>query len=849
MDSHDSPNRSHTSGSKKRRWTKRRLLVVGGLSLGAVMGVVLVAFTAYQIGVRMTLSSGQTDGASVWTCAMHPQIRMPEPGKCPICFMDLIPLEDTKPPEHPRELRMSAEAVALANIRTVPVRRRIVENTIRLVGKVDYDETEFAYITAWVPGRVDELYVDFTGTRVKPQMHMAKLYSPKLAVAQESLIQALRLKEEARSDPDGFLAKNVAAAEDRLRLLGVQQELIDGIKNSRPADRKVQDQVTVYARKNGVVVKRHVTKGMYVKTGDRIYTIADLSKLWVHLDAYESDLPWLRYGQKVEVTTEAYPNEGFEGRVTFISPVLDEEKRTVRVRVNVELEQEDLEKLKPGMFAQARVKSRLYSGGRVIDPSFADKWISPMHPEIIKDRPGNCPKCGMKLVRATELGYATDPKADEPALVIPDSAPLITGKRAIVYVRHRVEKDQDSGKVEYVFRGRQVLLGPRAGDFYIVRHGLEEGEQVVVSGNFKIDADLQIKGQVSMMNPTGGSSGGGHAHQHGSHAGHAMPKGAMKEVPLGVPPAFRRELTPVYTVYLSATESLAKDDLKETHRTLDRMIQTVAGVDRSSLKGKTRERLRDVFDRLVFAAEDARTAKDRSATRQHFADLSAAVFELARQFGHVLNGPLYRFETTSQQDNKPRLWLQTTSEPQSPYAGSGRLVGMPIASSAPVEPTPAFLASLQPMFDSYFSLQVAMSQKGHPKAASFAKRIEDALLRVDASSLDAFGRQTWQHYRRKLGTVPLSAWSKLSVKQQRMQFERLSARMLEIVERFGHGEQKPLYKTFCPMAFDNKGAFWLQRQKEIVNPYFSGGMRDCGSTKREFQPVKLTLPKSKGGQP
>ncbi|GAB4149882.1 MAG: hypothetical protein Tsb009_24410 [Planctomycetaceae bacterium] len=796
------------------------------------------------------LSSQQAEGATVWTCAMHPQIKMPEPGKCPICFMDLIPLKDTKPPEHPRELRMSQDAVALANIRTVPVMRQTVENTVRLVGKVDYDETEFAYITAWVPGRIDELYVDFTGTRVEPKMHMAKLYSPKLAVAQEALIQALKLLEESRDDRDEFLKKNVKAAEDRLRLLGVQQELIDAIKNAKPADRKVRDHVTIYARKKGVVIQRHVTKGMYVKTGDRIYTIADLSKLWIHLDAYETDLPWLRYGQKVEVTTDAYSNEGFEGRITFISPVLDEKTRTVKVRVNVVLARDDVEKLKPGMFVQARVKSRLYSGGRVVDPSFANKWISPMHPEIVKDKPGFCDKCGMKLVKAEELGYITDPNAGQRALVIPDSAPLITGKRAIVYVRHRVEKDKDTGEVEYIFRGRPVLLGPRAGNYYIVRHGLEEGEEVVVAGNFKIDADLQIKGQLSMMNPTGGSSGGGHAHHHGSHAGHNMPSTPAKtKTPVDVPPEFRPELTPVYSVYLSVMQSLARDDLNTARRDLERLIETAAKVDRSSLKGKTREQLREIFDRIVFASEAARTARSRPEVRKHFSDLSAAVIDLADQFGHVMKGSLHRFETIAEKNSKPQPWLQATPNPQSPYLKSGRPVGSPIASSAPITATPQFLASLRPLYSQYFSLQMAMSQKGHPKAASHAMGLQNALRRVETGSLDGFGKAAWKHYREQLTKLNLPNWSRWNVEQQRIQFQKLSAIMLEVVERFGHSEQTTFYKAFCPMAFKNKGAFWLQPQKEIVNPYFSGGMRGCGEATRDFQPVRLTVPNRKEATP
>ncbi|GAF96407.1 unnamed protein product, partial [marine sediment metagenome] len=233
-----------------------------------------------------------------------------------------------------------------------------------------------------------------------------------------------------------------------------------------------------------------------VETGTKIYTIADLSQVWVQLDAYESDLAWLRYGQQVEFTTETYPGEIFKGRITFINPVLDEDTRTVKVRVNVPNPDQ---KLKPGMFVRAQVRSQLAAGGQVFDASLIGKWISPMHPEIVKDGPGKCDICGMDLVPAEELGYPIPKRAPEAPLVIPSTAPLITGKRAVVYVRL-------PDREEPTFEGREVLLGQRAGDHYIVRHGLKEGELVVTAGNFKIDSALEIKARPSMMNPEGGAA-------------------------------------------------------------------------------------------------------------------------------------------------------------------------------------------------------------------------------------------------------------------------------------------------------------------------------------------------------
>jgi Cu(I)/Ag(I) efflux system membrane fusion protein len=237
------------------------------------------------------------------------------------------------------------------------------------------------------------------------------------------------------------------------------------------------------------------TEGMYVNTGTPIYTVADLSQVWVRLDAYESDLPWIRYGQTLTFSTEAYPGEVFKGWISFIAPMLDPRTRTVKVRVNVPNPDG---RLKPEMFVHALVTSQIAQGGKVMDPNMAGEWICPMHPSVVKDEKGTCDICGMDLVTTESLGYVAAEAAGPLPLVIPATAPLITGKRAVVYVK---QPDTELP----MFEGREVVLGPRAGDYYVVVSGLSEGELVVTHGNFKIDSALQIQAKPSMMNPEGGA--------------------------------------------------------------------------------------------------------------------------------------------------------------------------------------------------------------------------------------------------------------------------------------------------------------------------------------------------------
>ena len=446
----------------------------------------------------------ETDRAQLYMCAMHTHIRRAEPGQCPICGMDLVPVPEDADQDEEDEavLRVSEAQKALMRVATAPVERKFPIAELRLIGKVAYDETRLEYITAWVPGRIDELYVDFTGIEVTRGTHMVRLYSPELYSAQEELLQAQRSLTELSKSSLASLKRSargtVDSAREKLRLWGLSEEQINEVEKSG----KPKTHVTIFAPASGIVIDRNAQEGMYVDIGTRIFTVADLSQVWVQLEAYESDLAWLRYGQTVRFTTEAYAGEVFEGRIAFIDPVLDPKTRTVRVRLTVDNADA---RLKPDMFVRAQVQVLVGDEGRAVDDYLVGKWISPMHPEIVRDKPGRCPICGMTLIPAESIVGGPVGDGQEAPLVIPASAPLLTGTRAIVYV-------ETPGARMPTYSAREVKLGPRAGSYYTVMGGLQEGEHVVVEGNFKIDSALQIKAQPSMMNPEGGASNAGHQH-------------------------------------------------------------------------------------------------------------------------------------------------------------------------------------------------------------------------------------------------------------------------------------------------------------------------------------------------
>jgi len=586
-----------------------------------------------------------------WTCSMHPQIRQPKPGKCPICFMDLIPVASSGDDLGERQISFSPAAIKLMEIAMTPVERKFVTAEVRMVGKIDYDETQVKNITAWVPGRIDRLYVDFTGTTVSKGDHMVELYSPELISAQAELLQAVKAAGNVKTETSELVTRTTLATLDasreKLRLLGLTNEQIGKIESSG----KTVTLITIYSPLGGIVIHKNATEGVYVETGTPIYTVADLSRLWVKLDAYESDLSWIRYGQKVEFATEAYPGESFEGTINFIDPVLNDMTRTVKLRINVDNKDG---KLKPEMFVRAVVLSQVAAGGKVMVPEMAGKWICPMHPAVVKTEAGTCDVCGMNLVTTESLGYVVDTPKEAP-LVIPASAPLITGTRAVVYVR-LPNKDKPT------FEGREVTLGPRAGAYYLVKDGLTEGELVVTKGNFKIDSALQIEAKPSMMSAEPAAT-----------TTERQPGSGQRQEGMDVPGAFREQLWGVIETYLSLHEVLAADDKDGAVKAAQSAIQALSHVDMTLVSGKTHEvwmgRVAGMNKALGAITEGVQI----EAARQAFELLSNELIAVVRQFGIPENRVLYRLHCPMAFNNKGADWLQTDRDARNPYFGASML--------------------------------------------------------------------------------------------------------------------------------------------------------------------------------
>lgn len=655
-----SPRRDGTAGDAVyRSWRSRAvrtLLALVGLALafgfGVWYGLGKGAAGPGTVADHSHAAAEAGDQILYWTCSMHPQIKLPDPGKCPICFMDLIPVragEEAVDPNAPR-LALSERARQLARVETSPVELRNVSLDVRMVGKVMPDETAITQVSSYIPGRLDRLYVDYTGILVRKGDHLAEIYSPELLVAQREYLLGLEAIERAGRAGGSEAEKSTAsalleAAQRKLELWGIPKDQIEALARHR----RPSDHMRIDAPLEGWVIERYGYEGMYVETGTKLFTLADLRNVWVMLDAYELDIGYVRLGQEVEFETEAFTGQVFKGQVAYVDPVLNPSTRTVKVRLNVA--NPDL-KLRPEMFVRARLKAHLGEGGMVVEQALAGKWICPMHPEVVKDAPGQCDKCGMDLVKAETLGYVSTGAAPDKLLTVPRTAVLLTGKRAVVYV----EQKKDDGTP--VYEGRVVKLGPRAGDYYVVESGLQEGERVVTRGALMIDSALQIMAKPSMMQPAGDA--------------------VLKDEPAQMPShyvagaAYHQHAAPVIDAYLKLTAELARSDAGKSAEAVAQMRSVITRVEPQGLAEDEAKLFRRQLEKLSVALPKG-DKPALAAIRESLPGMTAALQEYLTVFGHNQPEPLVRHYCSMAFDNKGAGWLQADHDTLNPYFGEEML--------------------------------------------------------------------------------------------------------------------------------------------------------------------------------
>ncbi|EPZ49979.1 HlyD family secretion protein [Bacteriovorax sp. BAL6_X] len=412
-----------------------------------------------------------------YTCSMHPQIKEDKPGKCPICHMNLTKveveddhdhstmtqaepekelwrcadfpdvtseIEDVCPMDGTPMVRVNtrkesaAKVVASVKLRKsqlkhfspsyFPVTTMKMTKKIRLLGQVLQSEEKESNIPARIDGRVEKVYVKSTGSFVKTGDPVVDIYSPKLITAGEEYILARKtyLKNKGREFRDLYIQ-----SQERLELWGIKKEQYEAWSKKG----SVPNKITIYSPATGIVQKRSATVGTYFKEGQNFFELSNLSDVWIELDVYEQDSALVQLGQKVELEFIAIPGKTTSGEIDFVSPVLDQQSRTLKVRATIKNEEG---KLKPGMVANAQITFELE---------------------------------GMPLV-------------------IPRSAVIDTGKRKVAWVK---VSDKE-------FKSVVIKTGHESEGYVEVEAGLRDGDQVVIEGNFLLDAQAQLFGGYEDMN-------------------------------------------------------------------------------------------------------------------------------------------------------------------------------------------------------------------------------------------------------------------------------------------------------------------------------------------------------------
>lgn len=403
------------------------------------------------------------DGAiEYWTCAMHPSVRLDEPGQCPICGMDLTSVE--KPIKHkssdmdnassqnmhdhsghgtgvmPKkqedgqvssEFIVSPQRQQMIGVKTEIVSIRSMNRTIRTVGKVELDETKIEHIHTKVSGWIDKVFVDFTWKHVMKGDPLFSIYSPDLVSTQQEYLLALKsenvLGKSEFSEISGGAKSLAEATRRRLKLWDISESQIRELERTG----KVKKSLVIYSPITGHVSFKNAFENMYVEPKTTIFTIADHSTAWVNADIYEDEISLVKPGQHASITVTALPGEAFHGQITFVWPHLMKKTRTSKARL--EFPNPDL-KLLPEMFADVTIEI----------PS-------------------------------------------EDKLSVPTSAVLRTGKQNIVFV------DKGEGALQI----RKVKLGQKSELYYEVLKGLKEGDRVVTSANFLIDSESKVRAAVA----------------------------------------------------------------------------------------------------------------------------------------------------------------------------------------------------------------------------------------------------------------------------------------------------------------------------------------------------------------
>jgi len=537
----------------------------------------------------------------MWTCSMHPQIMQPEAGDCPICGMDLIPAETGSDGLLADQFQLTENAMALANIQTFVIgESESKENSTKLSGKIAENEEANSVQVIYFSGRIEKLNVSFTGEEIRKGQLLATIYSPELYAAQQELLTAASLKE---SQPELY-----KAVRNKLKIWKLSKNQINQIEKSG----KVKENVPVYATVSGTVTEKLVEQGESVKQGQPLLKIANLNTVWANFDVYENQIDLFKKGQEVKVTTNAYANKEFKGKVDFINPTLNTKTRTVTLRVELNNKEGVF---KPGMFVQATIESGILNNKTVI--------------------------------------------------TIPTSAVLWTGERSLVYLK--------TNPNETVFEMREVVLGNQIGANYEILDGLFVGNEIVTNGTFTVDAAAQLNGKKSMMNTSSETAMKDHKGPSGTeNVVSENPKTFNINERVTVSKEFQNQLKTIYNEYIKLKDALVTEDSKSVSKAAKEIASNLSKVDMKLLKNEEVHTHWMTLEKEM--KKEATSISNTSKIKEQrisFKELSFYLTNAVEVFG--INEKVYHQFCPMANNNKGAYWLSKEEKVINPYFGEAML--------------------------------------------------------------------------------------------------------------------------------------------------------------------------------
>ncbi len=342
--------------------TKQIIWILIALMIGILTGKFIFSGKNHQSVQEREEIQAETTHVEHWTCSMHPQIDLPQPGKCPICGMDLIPKTENNAQESDHLIKLTPRAIALAGVETYTIpgmNRQGDEKILEFPGEIQIIPENRVIQTSDFGGRIEKFLVQNPGELVKKGQIVAYIYSPELVTAQNELLEAYYIRNE---QPE--LYKSV---KKKLRNWRIPEKLIRQVEQTK----KPIQSFPVYAAYTGYLDEIFTETGHYIQAGAPLFKLSKLNKVWAVMDVYEKDLPHLKTGQLIEIQTDALPGKIFRSKIDFISPVMDPVTRTIEVRAT--LNNNSL-LLKPGMIITGKVKVNNKTGVGILIPKTAVLW-------------------------------------------------------------------------------------------------------------------------------------------------------------------------------------------------------------------------------------------------------------------------------------------------------------------------------------------------------------------------------------------------------------------------------------------------------------------------------------------